>query len=532
MVASNNDYSSTKGRFLFADHTLFDENENFIETLKAFVSLSLDIIKVQREINQLHLLLNEEGSVHKELIATIDHLKGYVSDSMQTLHKKYGSHETTLDNVQLELSPINLLFSIKNNLNNVLTEGKRRCIEQADKYNKYIQLKIINAQNSAVSLLQRWLSYRAYSFLSNFQAATTSKLVDISVDTGHHEDRYTISLTIKVDKRADPKIETGHVNSSSSSSLFSSSVSFSFLLNTSALEFWNHERRVSDLGIKNLFIPIGLKTPRFKKLKKKFTFISGDNTDSIRREPEFVNIDRYHIVSAKLDNKILSIMITDNPSRLDEKLIKIEYDFDHLYEVHTESGLASSTDFSDENKLPRIDYIVGEEGQKRSDLLKIREVLELSNITTIMQLGKLLADKVNIVLKSLPSLPTSNIILKEMKVDYRKAIAVEYNGGITDKSPHYDEQLVMLFLDFIASVCLSPIIRKLKQKSPVKGELILLHEIDNRKGGENTRREYVLRTQELDSQLSSSDQGKRLSNLLGLCCTDDSSDKNTCIAMS
>jgi hypothetical protein len=66
----------------------------------------------------------------------------------------------------------------------------------------------------------------------------------------------------------------------------------------------------------------------------------------------------------------------------------------------------------------------------------------------------------------------------------------------------------------------------------VKGELILLHDIDNRKGGENTRREYVLRTQELDSQLSSSDQGKRLSDLLGLCCTDDSSDKNTCIAMS
>jgi hypothetical protein len=476
-------------------------------------------------------LLNEEGSVHKELIATIDHLKGYLSDSMQTLHKKYGSHETTLDNVQLELSSINLLFSIKNNLNNVLTEGKRRCIEQADKYNKYIQSKIINAQNSAVSLLQRWLSCHAYSFLSNFQAATISKHIDISVDTGHHEDRYTISLTIKVDKRADPKIEAGRVNSSSSS-LLPSSVSFSFLLNTSALEFWNHERRVSDLGIKNLFIPIGLKTPRFKKLKKKFTFISGDNTDSIRKEPEFVNIDRYHIVSAKLDNKILSIIITDNPSRLDEKLIKIEYDFDHLYEVHTESGLASNTDLSDKNKLPRIDYILDEEGQKRSDILKIRQVLELSNITTIMQLGKLLADKVNIVLKSLVSLPTSNIILKEMKVDYRKAIAVEYNGGITNKPPHYDEQLVMLFLDFIASVCFSPIISKLKQKSPLKGELILLHEIDNRKGGRNTRREYVLRTEELDSQLSSSDQGKRLSNLLGLCCTDDSSDKNRCIAMS
>ena len=531
MVASNNDYSSPKGRFLFADHTPFHESENFIETLKAFILLCLEIIKLQKDVNQLHLLLNNEESVHKELITTIDHLKAYISDSMQALDKKYASHGTMLDNVQLELSSINLLFSIKSKLNDVLTEGKRRCIERADKYSKYIQLKIINAQNTGVNLLEKWLSCHVYSFLSNFHAASISKFVDISFDTGNRENCYTISLTIKVDKTGHPEIETGHVNSSSSS-LSSSSVSFSFLLKTSDLEFWNHERRVSDLGIKNLFIPIGLRTPRFKKLKKKFAFISRNNTGSLRREPQFVNVDRYHIVSAKLDNKVLSIIITDSPSRSNEKLIKIEYDFDRLYEFYTEKGHSASVDLSDEKELPRIDYILNEEGQKRSDLLKIKEILELSNITNIMQLGKLLSEKVNSILKSIPSLPSSNIILKEMKVDNRKAIAVEYNGHATNKSPYYDEQLVTLFLEFIAAFCFSPVISKLKQKSPVKGELILLHEIDNRKGRENTRKEYVLRTQELDSQLSSSDQGKRFSNILGLCCTDGSSSKNRCIAMS
>ena len=47
-------------------------------------------------------------------------------------------------------------------------------------------------------------------------------------------------------------------------------------------------------------------------------------------------------------------------------------------------------------------------------------------------------------------------------------------------------------------------IQKLKEKSPIKGELILRHEIDSRQ-----REEYVVKTEELNSTLMSTDEGKK-----------------------
>jgi len=51
----------------------------------------------------------------------------------------------------------------------------------------------------------------------------------------------------------------------------------------------------------------------------------------------------------------------------------------------------------------------------------------------------------------------------------------------------------------------------LNEKSPVKGELILRHENDNRQ-----REEYVVTIKELNSQLSSSEVAKNISTILGL----------------
>ena len=67
----------------------------------------------------------------------------------------------------------------------------------------------------------------------------------------------------------------------------------------------------------------------------------------------------------------------------------------------------------------------------------------------------------------------------------------------------------------------APLIRKLKEKSPVKGELILRHEIGSRQ-----REEYVVKTEELNSNLISTDEGKKISTILGLS-NDVSSNKTT-----
>ncbi|HET7344889.1 MAG TPA: hypothetical protein VFJ05_03345 [Nitrososphaeraceae archaeon] len=44
-------------------------------------------------------------------------------------------------------------------------------------------------------------------------------------------------------------------------------LSYSFLIDSSSLAFWNNKRKVSDLGIEDMPIPVGFKIPISKKLK-------------------------------------------------------------------------------------------------------------------------------------------------------------------------------------------------------------------------------------------------------------------------
>ena len=55
----------------------------------------------------------------------------------------------------------------------------------------------------------------------------------------------------------------------------------------------------------------------------------------------------------------------------------------------------------------------------------------------------------------------------------------------------YYEEIVMSFLELVAAG-FSPLIQRISDKSPVKGELILRYETD-----EKGRKEYVVRTEEL-----------------------------------
>jgi hypothetical protein len=91
-----------------------------------------------------------------------------------------------------------------------------------------------------------------------------------------------------------------------------------------------------------------------------------------------------------------------------------------------------------------------------------------------------------------------------------EGIKVGDSIAISSYSLIYNEELVILFLKSIAAG-FAPLIQKLKEKSPIKGELILRHEIDSRQ-----REEYVVKTEELNSTLMSTDEGKKISTILGL----------------
>ena len=151
-----------------------------------------------------------------------------------------------------------------------------------------------------------------------------------------------------------------------------------------------------------------------------------------------------------------------------------------------------------EGNLPEIDY--SEEGEKRSLNLLQKEFLRFTDFPKILLLGKALVDKLN-------TLSNPTVVASHNKLE---GIKVGDSIAISSYSLIYNEELVILFLKSIAAG-FAPLIQKLKEKSPIKGELILRHEIDSRQ-----REEYVVKTEELNSTLMSTDEGKKISTILGL----------------
>jgi hypothetical protein len=96
--------------------------------------------------------------------------------------------------------------------------------------------------------------------------------------------------------------------------------------------------------------------------------------------------------------------------------------------------------------------------------------------------------------------------LDSIRVGDKEAIMSSSN---LSKTLLYYEDIVMSFLELVA-VGFSPLIQHMSEKSPIKGELILRYETD-----EKVRTEYVLRTEELSAPLSD-DEGRRLLERLKL----------------
>jgi hypothetical protein len=191
--------------------------------------------------------------------------------------------------------------------------------------------------------------------------------------------------------------------------------------------------------------------------------------------------------------------------------MKIEYDLTDWYQNNYDAkfDVAANPDFYkrliSEEKVPRIDYIQDKE-IRRLNLFQ-KEFLQLTDIPKILLLGKVLTDKMNSLLN--PKAIASNITLESIKIDDKDAMKVNRDSAQLP-SIFYSEELVISFLELVAT-WFAPLILKLKDKSPVEGELILRYETVDRQ-----REEYVVRTEELNSQLSSTNEGKRISSILGL----------------
>ena len=449
------------------------------------------------------------NSLQNEMMTNIERLKTSTETLLDGFQNKY--HEDIITTMFPTHADADLFFQSKNALMRPLANTKTEYSGYFEKYNHYIQSKIIGSYKNAIILLQTWL----LKDLDNLPYTLFSDALNVLMISIDNEDESLYNTSRTTTLRV-----LSHGDIPNSAAVFPSCVSYSFLIDCSAIEFWSHRRKVSDLGIDNLLIPVGFKTPMSEKFKRSFRFVSGnsssggsknaDNGARTDREPEYISCDNYYLVQAKLEGEnILSITLADDPTKLSNKVIRIDYGLSYFEYEDFVTNAEFYNKLISEGKLPTVVVYVENEERCTLNLLQ-KEIQQITDISKILFLGKLLADKIRNL--SDPKLATSK--LTTIRVDDRNAISVNSitASSLSSSSPLlvYDEELVISFLESLATG-FAPLLIKLREKSPIKGELILRHEMDNRLG-----EEYVIRPEELYVQLSTTDETKKVAAILGV----------------
>ena len=506
---NDNDFhtlNSKGGRYLFGDYTPFEENKNFIYMLKDFVAISSNIIQIHQNTDKLRSVLKNAELFQNEMIAKVDQFKRSAEESLDAFHRKH--NEGIVSNMFPTSMGTDPFFQIKNALIHPLINGEREYITHFEEYKKYIQSRIIDSYKNAVTLLQTLLS-KDYCNLPFNLRTNASTVVDISIDK-EHDKSYRISRITTIILRK-PSSSYNNIEGIDPVA-FPSSIGYSSLIDSSYDEFWRHKRKVSDIGTQNMSIPIGFKTPISQKLKRSFRFVSGSTDESdhnnAEKEPEFVTVDHYCIAHAKLESgKTLSLTLADDASELNNKVIKIHYDLADLNNNGKTLDSEFITKLISEGRIPRIEYIEKQE-TRRLNLLQ-KEFAEIGDIPKILILGKAFLDKMSTIL-DMTAVSSLHIKLEAVKVEDKEAMILNNNALPPIPMLHYDEDLVISFLRGIATG-FSRLIQKLKEKSPVSGELILRYETDS-----GHRQEFTVKSEQLNSMLSSTNEGKAIATVLGL----------------
>jgi hypothetical protein len=512
------------GRYLYADYTPLEQNIDFLSQLKDFSSLSDIIFQAHNDFEDLRSVLANAESLESEIVSKIDQLNSALVDIFSNFGTRYNEPLRERYSIPSEADPFVIASST---LRSNITHSREVFLKQSDSYRRYIYSRIEGSLSSALEPLNELIS-KGYEKLPYIMTYNLQKGLKIAIDDTFGEGkRYNILL-----------INTLPPNSSSLSEN-SPSLSYSLSVRSTEIEFWNQRRKVSDFGLKDIMIPVGLKTPITKKLRKSFDFLPGlDKETKSQRAPKFVNVEDYYLYSANTDGKEnLLVVLVDNPSKPDDNLIQIKY---RISELNYHDGKTATTNaagisakprthYLEYNKLPRIDFTSSEQG-KVQDILGIKDIAEATDIPEILLLGRAILDKIELILHHEPSQLALYSKLSSIRVDDKDALVVDASKSSISLGNSnivaYDPSLVTIFLEITAKYY-SPIIRKLKEKSPMKNELILRFE-----NADGSREEHSLGIEELNFLLKRTDGGKKIARALEIYNDDNDNDNNNMITSS
>jgi hypothetical protein len=511
------------GRYLYADYTPLEQNIDFLSQLKDFSSLSNIIFQAHNDFEHLRSVLANAESLESEIVSKIDQLVSALVDVFSNFGIKYNDPLRERYSIPTEADPFVIASST---LRSNIVHSREVFLKQSDSYRRYIYSRIEGSLSSALEPLNELIS-KGYEKLPYIMTSNIQKGLKISIDDTFGESkRYNILL-----------INTLPPNSLGLSQN-SPSLSYSLSVRSTEIEFWNQRRKVSDFGLKDIMIPVGLKTPITKKLKKSLDFFPGlDKEAKNQKAPKFVNVEDYYLYSANTDGKEnLLVVLVDNPSKPDDNLIQIRYRISEL-NYHNDRAAATTTTttnaadisakprthYLEYNKLPRIDFTSSEQG-KVQDILGIKDIAEATDIPEILLLGRAILDKMELILHHEPSRLALYSKLYSIRVDDKDALVVdESKSSISLGNSNivaYDPSLVTIFLEITAKYY-SPIIKKLKEKSPMKNELILRFE-----NADGSREEHSLGIEELNFLLKRTDGGKKVARALEIYNGDNEDENN------
>ena len=514
--------SSKRGRYLYADYSPLEQNIDFLSQLKDFSSLCNMIFQAHNDFEQLRSVLAKAESLESEILSKIDQLIKGAGDTFGNFGVLYNEPLRERYSIPTEADPFVIASST---LRSNIIHSREVFLKQSDSYRRYIYSRIEGSLSSALEPLNELIS-KSYEKLPYTMTSCLQKGLKISIDdTFGDSKRYNILLV----NTLPPKCSSIAENDPS--------ITCSLFVRSTEMEFWNQRRKISDFGLKDVMIPVGLKTPITKKLKKSLDFLPGlDKETKSQRSPKFVNVEDYYLYSVNTDGKEnLLVVLADNPSKPDDNLIQIKYrisELNHEDDATAITNVASSstkpkTHYLDYDKLPRIDFTSSEQG-KVQDILGIKDVAEATDIAQVLLLGRAILDKIDLILYHEPSQLALYSKLSSIRVAEKDAVVVDSGKSSISLGNSnivaYDPSFVTIFLEITAKY-FSPIIGKLKEKGPMKDELILRFE-----NVDGSREEYSLVIEELNLLLNKTDAGKKIARALGIYYGDtlnDSDNSNT-----
>jgi hypothetical protein len=509
--------SSKRGRYLYADYSPLEQNADFLSQLRDYSSLSDVIFQAHNDFEQLRSVLANAESLESEIISKIDQLINSVGDTFNNFASLHNEPLRERYSIPTEADPFVIASST---LRSNIIHSKEVFLKQSDSYRRYIYSRIEGSLTSALEPLNELLT-KSYEKLPYTMTSRIQKGLKISIDDSFGDTkRYNIVLinTLLPNSSGIPENTT--------------SLSYSLSVRSTEIEFWNQRRKVSDFGLKDIMVPVGLKTPITKKLKRSFDFLPGlDKEVKSHRAPKFVNIEDYYLYSASTDGKEdLIIVLVDNTSKPDDNLIQIKYRISELN--HDDSTAITNIDspslkpkkhYLEYNKLPRIDFTSSEQG-KVHDILGIKDIAEGTDIAQILLLGRAILDKVELILYYEPSQLALYSRIMSIRVGDKDAVVVDPSKSSISLGNSnivaYDPNLVTIFLEITAKYY-SSIITKLKEKSPMKDELILRFE-----NADGSREEHSLAIEELNNLLKKTEGGKKIARALEIYNGDVNNESN------